>query len=55
MFIQPMQLEVVNFYKYLGVQIEARPTAMYYPAANKSLLKRLNVFKTAMELVKHKA
>ena len=40
MFVQPMELEVVNFYKYLGVQIEARPTAMYYRAYEQVIVKK---------------
>ena len=39
-FTEPMALEVVTFYKYLGVQIEARPTALYYKAYEQVVLKK---------------
>ena len=39
-FTQPMALEVVSFYKYLGIQIEARPTALYYKAYEQVVIKK---------------
>ena len=39
-FTMPMELEVVAFYKYLGVQIEARPNALYYKAYEQVIVKK---------------
>jgi len=39
-FTMPMELEVVAFYKYLGVQIEAKPHALYYKAYEQIIVKK---------------
>ena len=36
----PMNLEIVEQYKYLGVQLEARPTAIFYKHFEKAMLKK---------------
>ena len=37
-------LEVVAFYKYLGVQIEARPNALYYKAYEQVIVKKVRKY-----------
>ena len=32
--------EIVSFYKYLGVQVEAKPAALYYKAYEKVIVKK---------------
>ena len=36
----PMNLEIVEKYKYLGVQLEARPTAIFYKYFKEAMLKK---------------